>query len=237
MSNIENFKQYFSDVILKNRESTPSAEVTYIDEVKAGYEIITGKKINEYDAVTEIRNLQNLDNYSVDYVEELFVKSSGCHTADWILEGRVPVQKIYFDPEDPRSNQTLNCDFQLQNFKDDDPEHYKFSNGVQVYHLTDDLNFNVGNAVKYLCRAGRKGSGKILDLKKAVAYIKRVSIEDTYDGFERPSVIRDKKKREVLKNILPHLSSAERRLAVYFCVTGDYKKAEYYAKEALIKEI
>lgn len=33
-----------------------------------------------------------------------------------------------------------------------------------------DLNFNLGNAVKYLARAGRKG-GKIEDLKKAIQYI------------------------------------------------------------------
>lgn len=34
-----------------------------------------------------------------------------------------------------------------------------------------DLNFNLGNAVKYIARAGRKGD-KVEDLKKAIQYIK-----------------------------------------------------------------
>lgn len=34
------------------------------------------------------------------------------------------------------------------------------------------LNFNIGNAAKYLCRAGKKGS-KLEDLKKAAWYINR----------------------------------------------------------------
>lgn len=38
------------------------------------------------------------------------------------------------------------------------------------------LNFNLGNAVKYLTRAGRKGN-KIEDLRKAIQYIE-FEIED-----------------------------------------------------------
>lgn len=54
------------------------------------------------------------------------------------------------------------------------PPHYKFENGVEVIDLTEQLNFNCGNAIKYLARAGRKDSSKTVeDLKKAEYYVKR----------------------------------------------------------------
>ncbi|MER5883110.1 DUF3310 domain-containing protein [Streptomyces sp. NPDC001941] len=55
------------------------------------------------------------------------------------------------------------------------PGHYTWlPNGVEVIDLTEHLPFNRGNAVKYLARAGRKGSGaEVEDLKKAVWYIQR----------------------------------------------------------------
>lgn len=54
------------------------------------------------------------------------------------------------------------------------PPHYKFENGVEVIDLTEQLNFNCGNAIKYLARAGRKDSAKTVeDLKKAEYYVKR----------------------------------------------------------------
>ncbi|MFI5865870.1 DUF3310 domain-containing protein [Streptomyces sp. NPDC051546] len=55
------------------------------------------------------------------------------------------------------------------------PTHYTWlPNGVEVIDLTEHLNFNRGNAVKYLCRAGRKEAGTELeDLKKARWYINR----------------------------------------------------------------
>lgn len=53
------------------------------------------------------------------------------------------------------------------------PPHYKFDNGVEVIDLTEQLNFNCGNAVKYLARAGRKTEDALEDLKKAEFYVKR----------------------------------------------------------------
>lgn len=52
------------------------------------------------------------------------------------------------------------------------PEHYKGT--VQPIDLIEaqSLNFNRGNVVKYVCRAGRKGS-ELQDLKKAEFYLKR----------------------------------------------------------------
>lgn len=56
------------------------------------------------------------------------------------------------------------------------PSHYIFPGGVQVIDITRHLGFLEGNAVKYLCRAGRKGD-RLEDLKKAEQYVKW-AIED-----------------------------------------------------------
>ena len=53
------------------------------------------------------------------------------------------------------------------------PSHYNQFPGVEVIDITRHLNFNRGNAVKYICRAGLKGEGKtIQDLEKAMWYLK-----------------------------------------------------------------
>lgn len=55
------------------------------------------------------------------------------------------------------------------------PSHYTWlPNGFEVIDLTELLNFNRGNAVKYISRAGRKStSTELEDLKKAQWYINR----------------------------------------------------------------
>ncbi len=55
------------------------------------------------------------------------------------------------------------------------PDYYK-SDGIEVLDLTDafDLNFNLGNVVKYVVRAGKKdGEEKEKDLAKAKFYLTR----------------------------------------------------------------
>jgi hypothetical protein len=56
------------------------------------------------------------------------------------------------------------------------PSHYAegWSNGAEVIDITENLNFNRGNAVKYIARAGRKDAMRTVeDLKKARWYIDR----------------------------------------------------------------
>lgn len=52
------------------------------------------------------------------------------------------------------------------------PAHYTAGRKYEPRKVIADwgLNFNLGNAVKYISRAGRKGD-KIEDLKKAIQYI------------------------------------------------------------------
>ena len=54
------------------------------------------------------------------------------------------------------------------------PAHYTAYEGLEVIQLTEQMNFNRGNAVKYIARAGLKSySTEIQDLKKALWYIQR----------------------------------------------------------------
>lgn len=55
------------------------------------------------------------------------------------------------------------------------PSHYtSHPSGVECIQVTEHLNFCIGNAIKYLWRAGLKdGNSDIQDLKKAVWYIER----------------------------------------------------------------
>ncbi len=53
------------------------------------------------------------------------------------------------------------------------PKHYtSHPSGVECIEVTEHFNFCIGNAIKYLWRAGLKGE-RIEDLKKARWYIDR----------------------------------------------------------------
>lgn len=53
------------------------------------------------------------------------------------------------------------------------PEHYTSDpSGIECIQITRHRNFNIGNAIKYLWRAGLKNqTAEIEDLEKAVWYI------------------------------------------------------------------
>lgn len=54
-------------------------------------------------------------------------------------------------------------------------KNYYIRNGIEVFDVIEafDLNFNLGNVVKYICRAGKKDECIISDLLKARDYIDR----------------------------------------------------------------
>jgi hypothetical protein len=53
------------------------------------------------------------------------------------------------------------------------PKHYNaHPSGVECITVVEHMNFNLGNAVKYIWRAGLKG-GAAIDLEKARWYIER----------------------------------------------------------------
>lgn len=51
------------------------------------------------------------------------------------------------------------------------PDYYK-ANGLEAFDVIDsfELNFNLGNAFKYIARAGKKDD-KVEDLRKAITYL------------------------------------------------------------------
>lgn len=56
------------------------------------------------------------------------------------------------------------------------PSHYAdgWSNGAEVIDIAENLNFNRGNVVKYVSRAGRKNADtEVEDLEKAMFYLSR----------------------------------------------------------------
>jgi len=55
----------------------------------------------------------------------------------------------------------------------DHPKHYtSHPSGVECIEITEHMNFNLGNAMKYIWRAGLKGK-QLTDLRKAAFYINR----------------------------------------------------------------
>lgn len=54
------------------------------------------------------------------------------------------------------------------------PAHYTSSeSGIECIQVTEHMNFCLGNALKYIWRAGIKNPDTVQDLKKAVWYINR----------------------------------------------------------------
>lgn len=56
----------------------------------------------------------------------------------------------------------------------DHPAHYTAYKGLEIIDLTEQMNFNRGNAVKYIARAGLKDPAtELQDLEKARWYVDR----------------------------------------------------------------
>jgi len=55
------------------------------------------------------------------------------------------------------------------------PKHYKsHPSGIECITITEHMNFNIGNAMKYLWRAGLKDAEtNVQDLEKTVWYVNR----------------------------------------------------------------
>ena len=58
--------------------------------------------------------------------------------------------------------------------KDDtNPQHYRsHPSGIECIQVTEHMGFCLGNAIKYIWRAGQKGDA-VADLRKAIWYIER----------------------------------------------------------------
>lgn len=67
----------------------------------------------------------------------------------------------------------LNAEFEATIKSQVNPSHYKsHASGVECIQVTEHMNFCLGNAMKYIWRAGLKDNA-IQDLEKAKWYIER----------------------------------------------------------------
>lgn len=68
------------------------------------------------------------------------------------------------------------------------PSHYTSYKGLEIIDLCEQMDFNRGNVIKYVARAGLKGDEKteIEDLKKAMWYLQREinRLEGTNNGSD-----------------------------------------------------
>lgn len=54
------------------------------------------------------------------------------------------------------------------------PAHYtSHPSGIEAIQVTEHMNFCLGNAIKYIWRAGLKADNAVTDLEKAAWYIQR----------------------------------------------------------------
>src|ERR1044072_7101716 len=76
----------------------------------------------------------------------------------------------------------------------DHPSHYA-GNGIEVIDAIEawELNFHLGNAIKYIARAGKKGD-RTEDLQKAAWYLQR-EIERARRASPREHEVREHKRR------------------------------------------
>lgn len=73
------------------------------------------------------------------------------------------------------------------------PKHYnQHPSGIECITIVRWLNFNLGNAVKYIWRAGLKSNNAIEDLEKAIFYIN----DEIARIRETEQVTNSKKKRK-----------------------------------------
>ena len=81
---------------------------------------------------------------------------------------------------------------------------YYESDGIEVFDVIEafDLNFNLGNVMKYICRAGRKTFDPLPDLRKACTYlereIERLEADPIMNNDESDHIMNNDEKRKAL---------------------------------------
>jgi hypothetical protein len=88
------------------------------------------------------------------------------------------VEAVWDDQvSEPDQDQKICDDYANQSVDHDPvnkPSHYMSKNGIESIDVIEsfDLNFNLGNATKYILRSGKKWN-RIEDLRKAIWYLER----------------------------------------------------------------
>lgn len=82
--------------------------------------------------------------------------------------------KLFIQPQYKDAAMKLLADVDLINDPVNHPPHYR-DGGIETIDFIEakDLNYRLGNVVKYVSRAGKKSSDPVQDLEKALWYLQR----------------------------------------------------------------
>ena len=104
----------------------------------------------------------------------------------------------------------------------DKPLHYQTVSGMQPIDVIEafELGFNLGNAIKYILRAGKKDH-RTTDLSKALWYIQRELGEEVKS--EALPYYREGRKFVITKSNSPHSGDAVGKTLTYQTIDGEAK--------------
>lgn len=89
------------------------------------------------------------------------------------------------------------------------PKHYcSHKSGVECIEIAEMLPFNLGNALKYLWRKGKK-LDEVEDIKKAIFYLRRQANSD----LECTYVSHTSRKLKKISDLVSRVSKVDKRLA------------------------
>ena len=92
----------------------------------------------------------------------------------------------------------------------DHPSHYQSKSGLEAIDVIEafNLDFHLGNAVKYILRAGKKDN-ELQDLEKAMWYLARhITFLDVDYGKKREE--EDEKAAECMRNLVKTMTQAKK---------------------------
>jgi hypothetical protein len=95
---------------------------------------------------------------------------------DRLRQLRVELSEATAIPAEPADVKQPGKDEDIEEDNDpvNHPSHYTAYEGLEIIDLVEQMNFNRGNAVKYIARAGLKNpETEVQDLKKGVWYLER----------------------------------------------------------------
>lgn len=127
--------------------------------------------------MTRVEHLDGSDWWHCDYLEcEAKAQSGTNGTKDWrvIVSGQ-DRQHRHYCPIHSTDAAMINALDPNRHNPVNHPSHYtSHPSGIECIQITEHMNFCLGNAIKYLWRAGSKdGTSDIEDLEKAKWYVER----------------------------------------------------------------
>lgn len=109
-------------------------------------------------------------------ISDVLVNSVNLDETDVVLDECLPESKKNCRLDDNGSIWQYGTMSKIDNIGNevvDHPSHYAGKNGIEAIDVIDayDLNFNMGSALKYILRCGKKDD-EIIELEKAIWYLK-----------------------------------------------------------------